>query len=94
MIKVHVDHGPAKKRTPESREAEAKKFLESRPPRPAADPNNPKHRGPMPTVLSPAERGGKKKAEPVVAETKTTGSAEPAEVVTHDKPKKAAKKGE
>lgn len=43
-------------RTPESREAEAKKILEARAQRPAANAANPKQRGPLPVPLSPEER--------------------------------------
>lgn len=68
-------------RTPESREADAKKILESRPQRE----HTPKGQlRVMPVVLSPTERQKK----PVVAETATTESAEPAEVVIESKPKK------
>lgn len=59
MSKVHVDHGPAKKRTPESRVSDAKKILESRPRREHVPKGQPRV---MPKVLSPEERSGKKPA--------------------------------
>lgn len=56
-------------RTPESRQAEAKKILEARAQRPAADPNNAKQRGPLPVPLSPEERVKASKPAPKKAKS-------------------------
>lgn len=66
-MKIEVDHGPSKHRTPESREAEAKKILESRPQREHTPKGQPRV---TPVVLSPAERvaASKPKAKKVIAE--------------------------
>lgn len=73
MSKVHVDHGPAKKRTPESRRSDAKKILESRPRREHTPKGEPRV---LPKVLSPEERNGKKPAAKKVEAPKPEPVAE------------------